>query len=284
VIYDFMSNLGCLAARTARICKGRLIWLAADGLYCWNGTGEPFSISEKIDEDNNDGSKGIFNSTITALWGAAAEYVVADTSYWFSVPYGASVQNQRTFVLDLRLADLTDKASFYAGANPWTYYDFGFTDAISTTDRTLRTASSWKVGAANPYDYMLECIGTQDEGVDIAWKYLTRATDFGAPRHDKMFNECAVNVYTKQQTIVFKSIFDNGDFIDQMDFEVEGDEWDVAFWDEGVWSGSVGNFLIRNYRQAAVGMTVAFQITGVGAGVFYLFEPTYRFISRERSA
>ena len=275
-IMDVQKNLGCVAARTARETPWGLAWLSNTGICLWRPGAKPEVLSRPIKNDTEGQSRGIFDSSNSALQYAAAVYDDEESAYKISVPYGESVYNVRTFVLDF---DALER-----GHNPWLLDDYGFMDAVFTPDRKLYTATSVTTGGVvDRAYYHLENTGYQDDGADISAWYETRHSDFGNSSTDKNLLRYAIEAYTESTSISVKTFFDLGNKVDICSIDPTGDKWDEAKWDEGYWGGAQEASRYNNYCAGAYGMKVGFRVEMSGRAYFHSIEVIYKEVERPKS-
>lgn len=268
-------NLGLVAKRSPAVCAGYLFWLSNDGVYMWDGVGEPKPASGPINRDFEGNSRGLMECSNAFLAGAVGVYVEADdgtnyaeSAYKLSVPYAnTSVNNQRTFSFDMNMYRL-----FGMRFSPWTLDDIAFSDAVINYKREFYSA---KASAAVNNAYMRELSGSQDDGVDVVSYYETRHWNFGSSSFDKAFDFITISGYATE-SITVKTIFDFGDYIDTLVLSMYGDMYDVDKWDEAYFAG--GGLMRRHdsYPQAAIGNKIGFRIEMSGDAKFDMIETIWQ--------
>lgn len=268
-------GMGCPYPRTIKAIRGWLFWLSDDGLFKWDGANFPVHISAKVDYDNNALNRGIYDSPSQSLANACAIYSKKDQAYWLSLPDYSSNENQRTLIYDLRMER--------AGLNPWSVYDFGFSDGFNVEDGRMFTSGSYRNNGIDKKSYIEENSGVQDDGSDFDVIYETRHSDFGNSRMDKRFIEISVNCYTIYNTITMHAITDLGGEVFTFDTEPSGERTNEAITNESVTASQTGDFLMENFRAEDIGLQFGFRVEMGNGNIFYSFDTLYKLVRRART-
>lgn len=139
-------NVGCLDQRTVQIVGGQIIWLALDGIYTYNGTGQPQLLTRNIEplisdirQLNSQAAEWIIN--VQADWRAG---LASDSgSSWDSnISPGNIVMSSRT-LLHVSSADFA--GATFTNLSSWTttnYYPLSFS-TMTSYHIALSSPNAW---------------------------------------------------------------------------------------------------------------------------------------------
>jgi hypothetical protein len=243
ITLSFVDSVGCPAQSLISLGNGFLTWIDSQGMYLWDGSDKPISVSEPISAYF--AVDGDLDKTMLQ-YGWASYFRTQNTVCWFlsSKVYG---EQKLCLKMDLRLTTPSVQNNLEGRVISGVLIPDNFTQAIYAAKAYVPTGSSEElltVGDASGYLYSAYA-SYSDNGTGIDWQYYTPYLDLESPNQSKKYSKVILWVdelgdwdITLDYWAGYRSsLLQKSTLQAPVSLQSENATalWDVAYWDQSFW-------------------------------------------------